>query len=171
MIAVTKLIGLLDKPGLVYWANKIGLNGVSLKEHRLKSTNDGTDKHNKVEKYLTDGILFDGYHKLKKQLVGFDVIGCEVEIKNEYLIGRADLILEKESKKYIIDFKSSKDIYLSTKLQLSTYKHLYKADIIAVMDLEDFNITILNIDTNKYYEIIKRLYQVNELLEYLREKL
>lgn len=171
MVAVTKLIDLLNKPALVYWSNKIGLSGVSLKDYRIDSSNKGTSKHDEVENYIKNGVLFKDYIKLDKVLKDYVVIGCEVEIKTNNLIGRADLILEKENKKYIIDFKSSNNIYLSTKLQLSTYKNMFNADYIGVIDLNNFKLTLLDINTDKYYEIIKRLFQINELLNFLKERL
>ncbi len=68
--------------------------------------------------------------------------------------------------------KSSSKIYLATKIQISTYKHLYGADKVGVIDLNDYTIKILDgLNTQKYYEIIKRLYQINELLKNLKEKL
>ena len=171
MIAVTKLIDILNKPALVSWANNIGLKGVNLKDYRKESTTKGTVKHEDVENFLIKGIPFNGSDKLKNTLLGFELVGCEVEAKTNNLIGRIDLVLTKDSKKYVIDFKTSKYIYLSTKLQLSTYKHMISADEIGVIDLTDFNLTILDIDTIKYYTIIKRLYQINELLCQLKEKL
>ena len=171
MISITKLISILDKPNLVNWANKIGLDGISLSEYRNKSTAKGTNRHKEIEDFINTGKEFDGFEKLQQTLKDFKIIGCEVSVKNEFLNGRVDLIISKNGEEYVCDFKKGKGIYLSTKLQLSSYKHLYGADKIAFINTEDLELIVLNINTNKYYEIIKRLYQINKLLTELNEKL
>lgn len=171
MIGVTKLIDLLNKPALLYWANKIGLEGVNIRDYESKSQKKGTSKHKQVENYIRHGTVFDGCEILEESLKGYEIIGVESEIKNDYLIGRVDLILRKYDDIYVIDMKSNKNIYLSTKLQLSTYKHMLKAHRIGFMNLDTFEIQILNLDTLKYYNIIKRLYQVKILLDELNERL
>jgi len=171
MIAVTKLIDILDKPALVHWANKIGLKGTSLKEYRKTTSKEGSNAHNKIELFLKKGIKFEGCELLEKSLKGFKVVGVEKEIKNDFLIGLVDLILKKEGELYIVDFKRNKNIYLSTKLQLSCYKHMLNADKICYINYQDFKIVCIDINTIKYYEIIKRLYQIHVLLKQLKEKL
>jgi len=46
--SVTDLIKILNKPGLLYWANNIGLSGLSLHEQRNKLAKKGTKKHNEI---------------------------------------------------------------------------------------------------------------------------
>ena len=171
MISVTKLIDLLNKPGLVYWANNIGLKGLSLNDYRVESSKNGTNKHIEAQMYLEEGVKFDGCFELDKSINGFEFVCCEKEVKTDHLIGRIDLILKKDDLTYIIDFKSSEKIYLSTKLQLSTYKHMFNADKIGVINLNNMSLTILDIDTSKYYELVKRLYQIKNIMIKLKESL
>lgn len=171
MVAVTKLIELLDKPALVKWANKIGLEGINIKDYRSDSTKKGIATHNDIEKYLKEGVLFEGYEDFDRLLEGYEILGLETEVKNNNLKGRIDLILKKDGLIYVIDFKTSKYVYLSTKLQLSTYKHMYGADKIGVISFYDMKINLLEIETKKYYDIIKRLYQIHELIKELKERL
>jgi hypothetical protein len=173
MIAVTKLIDLLDKPAIVGWANKLGLNGVDLKNYYKEVQNDGNKNHNEIELYLKDGIKFTGYQLLEDKLKDFEVIGVEETIKNDFLIGRIDLILKhkKSNLIYVCDFKRNKNIYLKTKLQLSCYKEMLEADKIAYINTDTFDIVEINIITSKYYEIVKRLYQIHLLLINLNERL
>lgn len=171
METVTGLISLLDKPGLLIWANKIGLAGTSLKEYRAKSTQAGTDNHNKVELFFKEGKRFDGCEVLERNLAGFNVVSVEQEVSNGLICGRVDLILEKNGCKYVIDFKSNQSIYLTTKIQLSSYLHLSGSAKIGVINFEQLSLTELSIDTAKYYEILKRLYQVKQLLNDLNERL
>jgi len=171
MIGVTKLIDLLNKPALLHWSNKIGLEGVSLKDYKNKSTEKGSDKHYDIENYLKNGILFNESNKLDCLLKDYKVLGVEKYISNDFIHGYCDLIIEKFNKKIIVDFKSSNKIYLSHKLQLSTYKEIYGADSIAIINFNDWTLNFIKIDTLKYYQIVKRLYQINELINDLNEKL
>lgn len=171
MISVTKLIDLLNKPFLVQWANNIGLKGINLKDYQKQVQNEGNDNHRKIENFIINGINFEGSEKLSKSLEGFEIIGTEIDVSNGCINGRLDLALKKDNKIYILDFKRNKNIYLSTKLQLSTYKNLFNADYIAYINSDDFKIEILNIDTDKYFNIIKKLYQIHLLLTELNEKL
>ena len=171
MIAVTKLIDLLDKPALVGWANKLGLKGLSLKEYYSQVTTEGNEKHYEIENYFKHGVEFKGCELLKEKLKDYEVIGVEETIKNDFLIGRIDLVLKKDGFIYVCDFKRNKSIYLKTKLQLSTYKEMLKADKICFINSETFDVEELKIDTLKYYTIVKRLYQINEILFELKERI
>jgi hypothetical protein len=171
MIAVTKLLEILNKPSLLFWSNKLGLNGTSLNDYYNTVKNEGNTKHNEIELFIKKGVIFDGHEKLKESLESFEIIGVEVDVKNDFLIGRIDLILKKDNLIYVCDFKRNKSIYLNTKIQLSTYKHLYGADKICFINSEDFKIKEININTEKYFEVIKRLFQINQLLTSLNEKL
>lgn len=171
MVSVTKLISLLDKPALLKWANKIGLEGVSLDEHRNKSKLKGNKSHDNCERFFKYGEEFEGVEKLRESLNGYKVIGCELDLNNGYIIGRLDLALEKGGLIYICDFKSGKNIYLATKLQLSTYKHIYGAHKICFINLDTFKIEVIDIQTEHYFNIVKRLYQIYELLTNLNERL
>lgn len=171
MISVTKLINLLDKPALKYWANKQGLKGIDINKYEKEVQTDGTNRHDQIEEYIKNGTLFDGYEFFNESIKDFEIIGCEVDLDNGYICGRADLILSRNNKVYVIDFKRNKNIYLSTKLQLSAYKHIIEADYIAYMNLDDFKIKVIDIDTTKYYKIIKHLYSVKVALIELRERL
>lgn len=173
MKAITTLLKLLNKPALINWSNKIGLQGIALKDYRKKSTSDGTNKHKQVENYLLNGEIFPYYEKLDECLNGFDIIGVEVPVNNENINGRIDLILKNryDDKIIIVDFKSTKKIYLEHKIQLSTYKEIYNADEIAIISFSDWTLNYIKIDTKKYYEIAQRLYQISELLTELNEGL
>jgi len=171
MIAVTKLIDLLNKPALLGWANKLGLKGIDLKEYQKQVQSQGNSKHNEIERFLKYGEIFEGYEKLEKLLEKYEIVGVEEEITNDFLIGRIDLILKNGNEIIVCDFKRNKNIYLGTKLQLSTYKHMLNADKIAYINFDKFELVEINIDTNKYYELMKRLYQIYVLLRDLNERL
>ena len=171
MIAVTTLIQLLDKPALKYWANKQGLKGIDINKYEKKVQVDGNNRHDQIEQYLKNGVLFDGWEFFQESIKDFEVIGCEVDLDNGYINGRADLVLSKVNKVIVVDFKRNKNIYLSTKLQLSAYKHIIGADHIAYMNLDDYKLVNIDIDTEKYYHIIKNLYNIKMDLISLNERL
>ena len=100
---------------------------------------------------------------------GYKIIAVEESFNNGFITCKADLILEKNDKIIIIDFKSSKKVYLEHKIQLSTYKEIFGADEIAVINFIDWTLNYIKIDTRKYYEIAKRLYQISTLLTDLNE--
>jgi len=119
MIAVTKLINLLDKPFLKYWANKIGLEGINIRNYESTVKKDGNNRHKDIENYIKNGIPFDGCDIFDESIKDYNIIGSEIEITNGKIIGRIDLALSKHNEIYIVDFKRNKNIYLSSKLQLS----------------------------------------------------
>lgn len=171
MIAVMTLINLLDKPALKYWANKQGLKGVDINKYEKKVQKEGTNSHNEIEEYIKNGTLFDGHEFFSESVKGFKILGCEVDLDNGYICGRADLVLSRNNKIYVVDFKRNRNIYLSTRLQLSAYKHILNADYICYMNLDDYKLNIINIDTSKYFNIIKSLYKIKIILNELNERL
>jgi len=81
------------------------------------------------------------------------------------------MLLEKEGKKIVVDFKSNNKIYLQQKLQLSTYKEMLLYDEIAIINFDKWQLEFININTKQYFEIVKNLYKINSLLTQLNEKL
>jgi len=173
MASITHLLKLLNKPALLTWANKIGLNGVSLKEYRNKLTNEGTNKHKLVENYLLHGEIFPFYELLDEALNGYDIVGVEQDFDNGDLSGRIDLIIKNryDDTITIVDFKSSSKVYLEQKLQLSAYKEMYGADNIAVISFKDWKLKFIDIDTKKYFNIVLYLNDINKTLAELNESL
>lgn len=171
MIAITKIIDLLDKPALVSWANKLGLQGVDLKSYYKDVTNEGTKKHNQIEEFFLYGIEFDGCDVLINNLKEYEIISVEETIRNDLFIGRIDLVLKKDNKIYVCDFKRNNKIYLKTKLQLSAYKEIINADSICFINSNNFKIEEIHINTKKYYDIVKKLHDIYILLLELNEKL
>ena len=171
MISITKLIDILNKPALLYWANKVGLNGESLNDYYGRTSKRGISKHKEIEEYLLNKVLFKEADLLNKCLDGYSVKHVEYNVSNTYITGRVDLILSNNNESIIVDFKSNNKVYLQQKLQLSAYKELYGANKIAIINTNKWKLEFLDIDTEKYYEMVKRLYQIHELLILLNEKL
>lgn len=171
MISVTKLIEILDKPALKYWSNKIGLNGIDLRNYEPKVKEEGNIGHKEIESFIKHGTPFNRCEDFKFALKDFEVIGVEVDCDNGYICGRIDLVLSKDNQIFVVDLKRNKNIYLSTKLQLSAYKHIIDADFIMYMNLKEMKLIQIKIETQPYFNIVKRLYQIKKTLIELNESL
>lgn len=161
---------MLDKPGLLYWANKIGLEGVKLSDYRKKSTEDGTSLHNQIrdfvlhKKPIQDPLLKKNFNEFTQKV---ELIDVEQKIETEYFIGRYDVKFSYNNKTYITDFKSSDGIYFETKLQLCAYKMAHPECFIGVTNIPSMITTPIQLDFNKGKEILiclSKIYQLkNEL--------
>ena len=56
---VTQLLDLLNKPALLNWANKIGLQGINIDEFRKNALRKGSARHREIENFLIDNIPFE----------------------------------------------------------------------------------------------------------------
>ena len=57
--SVTNLVDMLDKPALMRWANKIGLEGIKLDEYKSQKKDEGSNIHETIATYLNFNILPD----------------------------------------------------------------------------------------------------------------
>jgi hypothetical protein len=170
--SVSQLLDLLNKPALLNWANKIGLEGIKLQDYRKEVATKGTALHNQIEKYLIDKIpfldkniqkIFDEFIKDK------EIISIEKNIENDLFVGRYDIKLKFNNDIYICDFKSSDGIYLENKLQLIAYRMVDGCDKIAIIQIPTFEMKILDIkDYGPYEDILACLsiiYSNKKLIE------
>lgn len=79
---VTELINLLDKPFLLKWANKIGLEGISLDDYRKQSKGDGTNVHRQIENDFKGKLPFEN-DKFKSFKSKYEVLEVEPKIECE----------------------------------------------------------------------------------------
>lgn len=160
--SLTTLISLLDKPALLKWANKIGLQGISIDDYRKKSTNDGTKFHNQIERFLSDGIPFDNesdFQKYNNLFRNFNIIDFEKSFECEYFCGRYDIKFSFNNLVYIGDFKSNQQgLYFENKLQLAGYRMATGCDKVTIISIPDFTFIPVKIDDYAPYEnILKSL--------------
>lgn len=159
---VTELIALLDKPALLKWANKIGLQGIALDDYRKKSTGEGDDTHKKIENDLKHGIPFENenFQKFKSR---YEVLQVEPVIECEFYKGRADVLLKRDELTWLFDFKNSTNIYFEQKLQLVAYKRILKADRIGIINTQSFVENIIDLTPQQetsYTKILSALYVI-----------
>ena len=171
--SVTKIIGLLDKPALLGWANKIGLQGIKLDDYRKKSTESGTNLHKQIE----DFILYKTPFEDKNLEVNFneffkdkEILEVEKKIETEWFQGRLDIKFKHNDKIFIGDFKSNqKYVYFENKLQLTAYRMAENCDNVVIISIPDFKIVHSGIrDFVPYEKILKCLsfiYTTKESLE------
>lgn len=163
--SVTKLIDLLDKPALLRWANKLGLDGVKLDDYRSKEKEQGSNTHESIENYLKFKILPDDKvlsDRIELFFIDKEVLEIEKSIETEFFIGRFDVKLKWKDFVFICDFKNSDRVYLETKLQLSAYKMAESCDHVAVINTDTF--MIRPVDTNEIHiEFIKTLSKLYDL--------
>lgn len=154
--SVSELIDLLNKPALLKWANKIGLQGIHIDDYRKRSTSDGTDKHKFIEDDLKHGIIYQNpcFQLFKSK---YEVVSVEPEIYCEHYCGRADVLLKRDNKLWLFDFKSSNRIYFEQKLQLVAYKRVLNPDKIGIVNTDSFMEYIIDISSEEEREYLNIL--------------
>jgi len=167
--SVTELLNLLDKPGLLPWANKIGLEGISLKEYRKKCLSKGSSLHKQIEAFINDGVEFEDEKNQEnciKFLSGVIVLDIESKIETDHYQGRYDIRYEREGEIFIGDFKSSNGIYLENVLQLVAYSIAEDIDNISIIEIPSFKEKIITVkDKRPFIEILKSLSTIYEMKE------
>lgn len=158
--SVTNLIDMLDKPALMRWANKIGLEGIKLDDYKSKSKESGSSVHDAIENYLKFNLLPDDEllcDRIQKFFGDKEVLEIEKTIETEYFIGRFDIKLKWKNIVFIGDFKSNSKVYFETKLQLAAYRMAEPCDHLAVIHVPDFLIRPVDVNRDLYEPFIKTL--------------
>lgn len=171
--SVSELIDILNKPKLMHWANKIGLEGKSLNDVRIFNTTSGTKNHSEIVNYIRNGIKMSNY-EVQNNLDGFlqdcYVISLEEKFENYLFQGRVDIIFKKNDTLYIGDFKRSfKKPYLEHYIQLMCYKIHFKCEKICIIKSDNFEINELYLHDkeNLYIELINNLVNIYNIKQNL----
>jgi len=149
---VTRVLDILDKPGLINWAWRNGRDGIDLEKARNSAADVGTVCHARVEAWLR-GMDFDSSNVTEEQMVrsgiGFErfrswwlgqelsVLACEqdarppmgVQMVSERMQvgGTADVVaLRPNGRRLLIDVKSSNGIYREMRMQVSAYAAMWE---------------------------------------------
>ncbi len=156
--SVTKLIGLLDKPALLKWANKIGLEGIKLDEYRKKSLSDGDSLHKQIESFIRNKTPFTNLelkNNFERYFQNKKIIESEKEIETDYFTGRLDIKIKYNSKIFLCDFKSNqKAVYFENKLQLVAYGMAEQCDGFGIISIPDLTFLPVFVPDRKPYEKI-----------------
>jgi len=164
--SITELIKLLDKPALLNWANKQGLEGIDISKEKKTWLSKGVSTHAEIAAFVKDGTPFtneDTQKNFQKFICDKQVLGYEHDIETEYFVGRYDMKLKWDDEIVMVDFKKSdkgvmKKIYLEHKLQLVGYSMAEQCDKFAIVTTPDFSVIKFKIENRTpYEEIIKSL--------------
>lgn len=172
---ITQLISLLDKPALLKWANKIGLEGTALDDYRSKSQASGASIHDQIQAFLEHGLPFeekDRQVKFESFIGRYEVIAVEKDVEHELFHGRTDLLLSRDGKLYTFDFKASNRIYFEQKLQLLMYKKCLNSHFLGIVNTESYREIFFRPNDQqekKYWEIIEALATIYHAKSYLGE--
>jgi hypothetical protein len=144
--SVTTIIGILDKPALLYWAWKLGQDGIDMDAARQQAANIGTVAHARVEAHVR-GIPFDEtgipgevLEKSSTAFLGFldlwrrrryVMVESELKMVSEkwQVGGRLDLVAQPEDAPgqfELIDIKAANAVYREGKLQACAYAAMYE---------------------------------------------
>lgn len=140
---VTTVLGILNKPALVKWANNLGLRGIDSTKYRDEMADIGTLAHQMIVDYFnkteTDTADYsENQIKLAENcLLSFwawekghkiEVIMAEVPLVSaEYGFGGTiDCYCTLDNQLTLLDFKTGKAIYPEMLYQLAAYKHLLR---------------------------------------------
>lgn len=153
---VSQLIDLLNKPALMKWANKIGLEGVRLEDYKKKSSENGDNIHKQIENDFRYGITFNDpqFQAFKSR---YKFVDAEPVIECDHYRGRADVILERDGLRYLFDFKNSNSVYFEQKLQLIAYKRVLKVDMIGIVNTTYFTENFISVTEEQEKQYVKIL--------------
>jgi len=155
---VTTVLGLLQKPALIPWANKLGLSGIDVSKYVDDLADIGTIAHAMITDHLS-GMETDygdyssnqidmasnsvlSFWEWEKEHKVEEVYFCErplVSIEHGYG-GTLDIYAKVNSKKEIIDLKTGKGIWPEHIYQVATLKKLleengYEVDGVRVLNI------------------------------------
>ncbi len=137
----TTILGILNKPALVIWANKLGLQGIDSSKYTDAAARIGTLAHYLVQSDLqhTQPILDEYSHdeidQAENSLISFynwqkqhkiEPIFCEKLLVSEIYKygGTIDCYAFIDGKLGLIDYKTGKAIYSEMIIQLAAYRQL-----------------------------------------------
>lgn len=152
--SVTQLIGMLDKPALLRWANRQGLQGIDIEKERARTKAAGGSLHEQIERReFADPLHAFNFDRFLRDK---EILGREGRIETEWFVGRWDTKFSFRQATYVADYKSSRGVYFETKLQLVAYGMVEPCDRFAVVCIPDFEVieVSLGADRQKFEDIL-----------------
>ncbi|MCL1789905.1 MAG: PD-(D/E)XK nuclease family protein [Peptococcaceae bacterium] len=190
----TTVTSLLNKPHLVAWANRLGLEGIDSSKYRDGAAEVGTLAHAMIQEHLLgDEVDFDQYSQRSIDLAtravasffawenqhDIELIMSEHPLVSDELGygGTIDCYCVLDGIPTLVDFKTGKAIYDDYFIQLAAYRHLLEEHGHPVKQCrilrigrdatEGFEERVVS-DTDKYFEIFKHLLGVYNLKKELK---
>lgn len=154
---VTTILGVLAKPALVPWANKLGLAGVEVGKYVDSLAIIGTIAHdmicchNRGAKYEPDGVSPDLVDRAENSFLSYlqwekgkriTPILCEAKLVSEIhgFGGTCDMLADVDDMATLTDYKTGKAIYAEHVYQAAAYRILlrengHKVDAIRILQI------------------------------------
>lgn len=190
----TTITGLLNKPYLITWSNRLGLEGIDSTKYRDDAASVGTLAHAMVQAHLQGETLDMGIYSQRdidlaeNALVSYydweknhkiEPIICEVPLVSEKYRygGTVDCYCKLDGVPTLLDFKTGKAIYDEYFFQLAAYEELLKEHgypveqrrILRIGREETEGFEERGVpDTTKYFEVFKSLLNVYYLKKELK---
>jgi len=184
----TTIVGQLDKPFLISWANRLGKEGKDVEEYKKQKAKLGTLIHNIIQSHLLQ-------RELDVSAYNDDELSCgdkayfrylewekqhtieEVEVEKELVSelykygGYLDLYCKLDGKYTVIDIKTSKSISIDQEIQVSSYAQLLMENNLPIDNIMILNLgkednsklqvkEISNGDMIKYFKMFTKLLDV-----------
>ena len=143
VVGVTTVLDVLNKPGLVKWANRLGLEGIDVTKYVDKLADVGTCAHYLIQMHLQQAepnlssyspevvdlaensflsyLTWEQKHTIKPILCEAPLVSIEHEFG-----GTIDVYCELDGGYTLLDCKTSKTIYDEHIYQVSTYRQLLR---------------------------------------------
>ena len=124
--------------GLIIWSNQLGLKGLNYFDELKKAGDTGTALHDLAELHILEKdyeLPEDpiAVHCFQQFIEWWESLDCEViwtekkyTSKKLNVGGCPDLLVKKDGKYILVDFKTSKAVYSDMLIQLSCYAELIK---------------------------------------------
>ena len=147
---VTTILGVINKPHLVPWANKLGLQGIDSTRYVDATATVGTLAHEMVQEYLGGPSWDRGryapeevdlaenallkFFEWEKHVGSLETIAIEKQMVHEprRYGGTVDWIGRIGGKTWLIDFKTSKALYAEHVYQVSAYNQLCRINDVGI---------------------------------------
>jgi len=166
--SVTTVLGILDKPGLPYWAWELGQQGLDYREVRDSAGRVGTIAHHLIACHLKGETpdyfavpveveraqkCFEKYLRWEKEHPISPVMVETPLVSEEFRYGGTfDLLAELDSEFVLIDFKTGGGIYESMFYQLAAYWKLLTEQ---GWPVSSARILRMNADYDDFEEVIR----------------
>ena len=150
--SVTTVLNILNKDGLIRWANLIGKRGIDYERFLQDRANFGSVVHELIEsdllnkepciigyqQYMADAMELVDKFKLVKQDLAIANVMSEVSLSCDSYGGTLDIICDIATEcgpiTVLGDFKTSKTVYDTQFIQLGAYLNLVKINMPEVYD-------------------------------------
>ena len=171
---VTTIVGLLNKPHLVAWANKMGLQGIDTTAYTAAAAGAGSCAHEIIQamvggpevdfsKYTGEEIeaARNAADKFRAWLVNHDMQTHMIEeqiVSERYRTGGTiDWYGELDGKMTLVDIKTSGNVYAEHVIQVAAYAQLLKDEEYPIEEVRILRVSREDDDDHRDFVVTDRL--------------